>query len=157
MSYNYGTEKPKLFTENGVKMLRQIEKAADILLEKAGAFRQIEVTQNVSGDSFTMLACLDYLVEQNKIVRLRSDCWGQYQVYSTPQVHNAQGSVMGYIICKLQNVSGWGKATPDIVITEDDKEWESALTNWKDMKNPTDSPLWKKGVFALTRLILSAK
>ncbi len=66
-----------------------------------------------------------------------------------------KGDVMGYAICKLQNSHGDG--APDIAITEDDAEWESALARWKDMKNPTYSPLWKKGVFALTRLVLSAK
>ena len=90
MSYCYETEKPKLFTEDGVKMLRSIEKAVDTLLKSAGAFRFQELMQLSShgGDSFTELACLDYLVEQGKIACVRSECWGQYKVYSTAQTHN---------------------------------------------------------------------
>lgn len=90
MSYNYEAEKPKLFTEDGVAMLRKIEQAVDSLLNEAGAFRQLEVISKAKccGDSWTMQACLDYLVEQGKIVCLIDQCWGQFQVYSTPETNN---------------------------------------------------------------------
>jgi hypothetical protein len=35
-----------------------------------------------------MFACIDRLVELKEIVELPRDCWGQFKVYTTPQVHN---------------------------------------------------------------------
>lgn len=47
----------------------------------------------------------------------------------------------------LQNKSGWDKEKPTIIINANSPEWEQAYKNWLDGKNPTDSPLWKEGVF----------
>ncbi len=58
---------------------------------------------------------------------------------------------MGYTICKLQNVSEFGDEKPDIMVDESEPGWDDALKNWKDGKNPTKSPFWKKGIFALTK------
>lgn len=91
MSYSYETEKANLFTEDGVKLLRSIEAVVDQLLESAGAFRAQEVLrlskEKECGSSFTELACLEYLVKEGKIVCVRNECWAQYKVYSTGQVH----------------------------------------------------------------------
>ena len=57
----------------------------------------------------------------------------------------------GYVIYKLQNAPDSAKNPPDIIITEDDPEWDQAFKSWLAGKNPTNSPLWKKGVFAETR------
>lgn len=66
---------------------------------------------------------------------------------------------MGYRIHKLQNASSFpGNPDPTIVIEEGQPGWEEALLAWKSGKSPTDSPEWKKGVFALTTpSIFSAK
>jgi hypothetical protein len=58
---------------------------------------------------------------------------------------------MGYKIVKLAN--SCGSKTPTISISESDPDWQESLEKWKKGKNPTDSPEWKKGVFALTKLI----
>lgn len=59
---------------------------------------------------------------------------------------------MGYVACKLQNASEYGGDVPDIVITEYDPEWEVAFARWKNGQDPTDSPLWKKGVICVSRV-----
>jgi hypothetical protein len=56
---------------------------------------------------------------------------------------------MGYVSCTLQNAPPTGD--PDIVIRETDPEWDEAIKRWREGKNPTDSKLWKKGVYNLSR------
>ncbi len=86
--YLYESEKKNLFTERGQVTFLKIRDRAHKLLAEAGAFRQQEVTAGCSGDSFLLHACVDRLVELGEIVEIPRQCWGQYKVYSTPQVHN---------------------------------------------------------------------
>jgi hypothetical protein len=90
MSYVYEQERPKVFTEQGQEMFLKIRDTARELLRSAGAFRQQELlmASHCTGDSFAMLACIDRLVELKEIVELPRDCWSQFKVYTTPQVHN---------------------------------------------------------------------
>ncbi len=61
---------------------------------------------------------------------------------------------MGYRINKLANASGYpGNPPATITIVDSDPKWAEAYTNWLSGKNPTDSPEWKKGVFASTVLL----
>lgn len=88
MSYAYETERSALFTEEGQRKFLEVRDQVKKLLETAGAFRFTAI--HVTGDSFVTLACIDRLVELKEIVPLRdlNKCWGQYQVYSTPDTHN---------------------------------------------------------------------
>jgi hypothetical protein len=88
--YDYQTERPKLFTESGQRDFLKVRDAAKELLEIAGAFRQCEVLSRakIGGDSWFMTACVDRLVELGEIVEIPRNCWGQYKVYASPQVHN---------------------------------------------------------------------
>ena len=61
---------------------------------------------------------------------------------------------MAYAVYKIQNTSELSGDKPDIVITKGDPEWDEAFEAWKQWKNPTDSKLWKKGVFACTDVTL---
>lgn len=88
MSYDYQTERPKLFTEEGQIMFLKVRDNAKRLLLEAGAFRSAEVLRTITGDSWMQLACLDRLVELKEIVEIKRPCWGQYKVYSTPEVNN---------------------------------------------------------------------
>ncbi len=90
MPYNYEAEKPRLFTESGQKMFLAIRDAAHELLKEAGAFRASELIQRArtGGDTWQMTACIDRLVELGEIVELERPCWGQFRVFTTPQVHN---------------------------------------------------------------------
>ena len=88
MSYNYKIERPKLFTEEGQVLFLKIRDRAHELLKIAGAFRQGEVLKGISGDNWTMMACLDRMIELGELEELDRDCWAQFTVYSTPQKHN---------------------------------------------------------------------
>jgi hypothetical protein len=90
--YSYEAEKPRLFTEDGSVTYTQVRDAVHALLRQAGAFRQDHL--RVAGDTWTTLACLDRMVELGELVKLRPEgsCWGQYQVYARPQVHNYGGA-----------------------------------------------------------------
>ena len=65
--YKYEEMRPQIFTEEGVEKLRRIQENVDILTNKAGAVRLQEAIQGVGGDSWLMLACIDYLVEKGEI------------------------------------------------------------------------------------------
>ena len=82
MSYNYETIKPQLFTENGVEMLMKITDQTKRLLFSAGAFTMEKVTRTVTGDSWLMLACLDYLVEKGEIDLASAKGMRQHWVYT---------------------------------------------------------------------------
>ncbi len=68
--YNYETEKPKLFTEDGQVMFLKVRDQVKKLLAEAGAVRAQEAWKGVCGDSWHMLACLDRLVELREIREL---------------------------------------------------------------------------------------
>lgn len=80
--YDYQTELPRIFTEDGVKKLIEIRDAVNKLLKLTGAFRYDYL--HISGDSWFTLACVDYLVETKELVRLQGteNYWTQYQVYT---------------------------------------------------------------------------
>ncbi len=69
MGYDYATERPKVFTEEGQVMFLQIRDWLAETLSKAGAARMQEIIAYAppSGDSWTMLACIDRLIELNEI------------------------------------------------------------------------------------------
>ena len=67
MVYEYGTLKKELFTEEGLNILLRVRDNAMHLLKTAGAFTAGKAFENVSGNTWTMLAALDYLVERGEI------------------------------------------------------------------------------------------
>ena len=81
--YDYTNERKIVFTEAGIKMLFALRDSAKELLKLAGSFREqeLQVHAHVSGDSWAMLACVDYLVERGEIRRVTSDVVRQYNVY----------------------------------------------------------------------------
>lgn len=84
MSYSYDTEKANLFTEHGVDMLTKIRDNCRRLLDYAGAFQAEKAWKDVSGSSWTMLACLDYLAEKGEIQEVKGNVWGQYRLFVRP-------------------------------------------------------------------------
>lgn len=62
--YDYETEKPKLFTEEGVELLRTVERTVRRHLALSGAVRAQEALEDArGGDDWLRIACLDYLAE----------------------------------------------------------------------------------------------
>ena len=79
--YDYTKERGVVFTEDGIKLLFKIRDNAQRLLKMAGAFREQEVYGGCSGDSWAMLACVDYLVELGEIRRVTEVCSTVRQQY----------------------------------------------------------------------------
>jgi hypothetical protein len=87
MSYRYETQRAELFTEHGAKTLLTVRDNAKRLLNTAGAFMASHAFDGADGDTWTMLAALDYLVERGEIVRVAGGIatWGQCQVFTAPR------------------------------------------------------------------------
>jgi hypothetical protein len=83
MSYDYQTEKQALLTEDGQVMLLKVRDRVHLLLKEAGAFRASEAWQGVTGSSWTMLACLDRLVELGEIKEAVNpvSSWAQNRIF----------------------------------------------------------------------------
>lgn len=83
MSYDYGTERPRLFTDSGQRMFLQVRDAAAKLIKEAGAARCQEILRGVTGDSWQMLACVDRLIELGEIREIVQPAGvpGQYRIF----------------------------------------------------------------------------
>lgn len=65
--YRYEDLRPRLFTDEGQRMFLKIRDRTKKLLAASGAVRMDQAINCVSGDSWTMLACVDRMVELNEI------------------------------------------------------------------------------------------
>lgn len=82
--YNYNDEKKELFTDEGQRMFLRIRDNAKRLLKDAGAARMEEmISHSGGGSSWTMLACVDRLVELGEIREINQgkDVSGQYRIF----------------------------------------------------------------------------
>lgn len=82
MSYEYSKERPFLFTEDGQVMFLHIRDNVKRLLDDAGAFQAEKSWKGVTGSCWSMLACLDRLVELGEIKEISMpDAWGQDRTF----------------------------------------------------------------------------
>lgn len=81
MAYEYQVERPKIFTEEGTQMLLKVRSTVEQLIKKSGCFHADKAWAGVSGDSWTRIACLDYLVELGELSEVKRDTWGQYRIF----------------------------------------------------------------------------
>lgn len=81
MAYDYQTQRPNLFTEEGSTLFLSIYEKARSRIRISGAVRMAELMQGHSGDSWDMLACADRLVELRKIREVTTGCAGQDRVF----------------------------------------------------------------------------
>ena len=84
MGYNYQTEKPGIFTEDGQVMFLEIRDRVKRLIGQSGAVRMQEAMSGSVGDSWKMLACVDRLVEIGELLELRypsGEPAGQHRVF----------------------------------------------------------------------------
>lgn len=80
--YSYAIEKPKLFTDENQRMLLKVRDHVFKCLKTAGAVRMQEAMEPASGDSWTMLALVDRLVELGDIREIpQKDVAGQYRIF----------------------------------------------------------------------------
>lgn len=65
--YDYHETRPELFTERGAETLLKVRDNVQRIIREGGAVRAQESWKGVDGDSWLMLAALDYLVERDEI------------------------------------------------------------------------------------------
>lgn len=81
MSYSYVIQRSEVFTESGSIMFTRIRDKVRELLAVAGAFEMGKAITG-SGDSWTMLACVDRMVELGEIREIsQPGCAGQHRVF----------------------------------------------------------------------------
>ena len=87
MNYSYEKEREGLFTESGQRFFLEIRDQVRRKINESGALRFDKIS--FTGDTWKAMACLDRMVELGEIVKLRAEgtCWGQYQVYTTPETN----------------------------------------------------------------------
>jgi hypothetical protein len=85
MSYNYQTQRQKIFTEEGQRMFLAIRDRAKELLAMSGAVMSGNLMIG-SGNSWDMIACQDRLVELGELVEIPNPVSGagQYRIFIAP-------------------------------------------------------------------------
>lgn len=83
MAYDYATQRPNVFTEDGTTMLLKIRDQTKALIAKAGVARSDKMMAGCTGDSWDMLACIDRLVEMGDIHEIPNTMSraGQHRVF----------------------------------------------------------------------------
>ncbi len=83
MAYSYATEKNKLFTEECQGMFLSIRDRAYRLISQSGAATMSKLISNETGDSWTMMACVDRLVELGELFEVPNtvDVRGQGRLF----------------------------------------------------------------------------
>jgi hypothetical protein len=82
MPYVYQAERPRLFTENGVRILNETAANAHALITKAGAATAGKLYAS-SGDTWLFHAAIDYLVERGYLQHInQGSVCGQDEIYT---------------------------------------------------------------------------
>lgn len=80
--YVYEIEKPKVFSESGQRTFLEIRDRVNRKLKDSGAVSMGMAISGSTGDSWTMLACVDRMVELKEIREVTSGgCSGQDRVF----------------------------------------------------------------------------
>jgi len=81
--YHYEDLKPKLFTDEGQRLLIRVRDQVHSLLKQAGAVRMQEATKGFSGMSWEIMACVDRLVELGELREIipGNEVPGQYRIF----------------------------------------------------------------------------
>lgn len=81
--YNYERCKQDIFTEEGQRMFLKIRDNVHKLLNIAGAVIMHKAIADNTGDVWTMIACVDRLVELEEIEEITNGrIYGQHRVFS---------------------------------------------------------------------------
>ncbi len=85
--YQYPTEKPKLFTEEGQVAFLKVRDHTHRLIAKAGAVQMDKAISVATGDSWLLLACVDRMVELGELVEWTSqgEVSVQHRVFAAGQ------------------------------------------------------------------------
>lgn len=80
--YNYETEKPTLFTDAGQRKFLKVRDHVKFLLRQAGAFTMEKAISTGLGLNWTLMACVDRLVELGEIQEIKQEgVTGQRRVF----------------------------------------------------------------------------
>jgi len=80
--YNYQTEKPSIFTEDGQRGFLEVRDRVNKLLREAGAFKFFSACEGITGNTWFVMACVDRLVELGEIREITSsNVTGQDRVF----------------------------------------------------------------------------
>lgn len=86
MIYNYGTQRSRVFTEDGQVMFLKIRDEAQRLTRNAGAVTSGKLCCSTTGDVWDMLACIDRLVELRELIEIPNptSSAGQDRIFIPP-------------------------------------------------------------------------
>lgn len=85
MPYDYRTERHAVFTEDGQVMFLKIRDTAKELLARSGAVMSGKLLVG-TGSDWTMLACIDRLVELGELIEIENTTSGagQHRIFIAP-------------------------------------------------------------------------
>lgn len=88
--YDYETEKPYIFTEQGQVQFLSIRDNAQKLLKSAGAATMERLISGQTGISWQMMACVDRLVELRELIEIPNPISraGQHRIFIKPYEMN---------------------------------------------------------------------
>lgn len=82
MPYRYEDLRPQLDTATGKETLLRVRGNARRLARTRESFTAQELWRGVTGDSWLMIAAVDYLVEQHELRDVSADeVWAQHRVF----------------------------------------------------------------------------
>ena len=86
MSYRYANERPFVFTDEGQLMFLKVRDRAKKLLDEAGAVACDALISGLTGNSWSMLACVDRLVEIGELKEVPNphSLAGQHRLFVGP-------------------------------------------------------------------------
>lgn len=84
MPYDYRAEKASLFTEQGADTLLKVRDEAFRLIDLAGACTISKAIAKATGNTWTMLAAVDFLVERGELRRVQVNGPTQDQLLVRP-------------------------------------------------------------------------
>lgn len=87
MSYRYEDHRAALFTEQGQVDFIKMRDKVKHLLKTAGAFR-MDTVMGTCGGTWDDMAALDRMIELKELVKWSRGGWAQYDVYTSPEIHN---------------------------------------------------------------------
>lgn len=86
LMYDYEAEKHEVFKPENQEMFLKIRDHAHKLIREAGAatLGKIIGGKGIVGSSWTMIACVDRLVELGEIIEIKRDehVWGQFRIFT---------------------------------------------------------------------------
>jgi len=83
MAYDYQTERPRLFTDDGQRKFLQVRDKVAAMLDESGAVMHGNL--RLTGDSWLTLACVDRMIELGEIVEITGpNVMGQHRVFVKP-------------------------------------------------------------------------